>query len=112
MATDRCRDLELVYGRGDYEKREERVMIPNNCEIDSESEFIFAETESKQTEQLRRVYKMIRACKLCVDEDLMVAKEIINELTEGIIDFRNAGSETSADTSISSLLNLGKQSAY
>jgi hypothetical protein len=92
MAQGRAQELELVYGRGEYEVRYERPTIPQDAQLDKESDVINVES-GKQTEVLKNALQMIRSCKLELDEDIRVAKQIINDLTDAIIEYKQSSDQ-------------------
>ncbi len=107
MAQGRAQELELVYGRGEYEVRNERPTIPQDAELDKESDIINVES-GKQTEVLKNALQMIRSCKLELDEDIRVAKQIINDLTDAIIEYKQSLSDERINSGINSLLSQGR----
>jgi len=111
MAQGRAQELELVYGRGDWEVRNERPSIPDEAAIDQESDIITVES-GQQTEVLKNCLRQIKACKLEGEEDIRVAKQIINDLTDAIIEYKQSSQEKQMNAGINSLLNQGRNSNY
>lgn len=111
MAQGRAQELELVYGRGEWEVRNERPSIPEEAELDVESDIITVES-GQQTEVLKNCLKQIKACKLEGDEDIRIAKQIINDLTDAIIEFKQSAQDKQMNSGINSLLNQGRNSNY
>ena len=107
MAQGRAQELELVYGRGEWEIRNERPSIPDETQIDVESDIITVES-GQQTEVLKHCLKQIKACKLEGDEDIRIAKQIINDLTDAIIEFKQSAQDKQMNTGINSLLRDGR----
>lgn len=88
MAALRCNELELVYGRGDYKTVHDKPNF-DEIEMDKDDEDIIL-NEGQTTEGLKKILEKIKDVKLECDEDINVAKAIINALTDAIIEFRNA----------------------
>jgi hypothetical protein len=87
LASIRCQELELVYGRGDFLTKHERPEIdPEELEA-KENDLII--NEGEMTESLRKIGKTLATAKLECDEDIALAKSIINILTDSIIEYRN-----------------------
>jgi len=107
MAAGRCQELELVYGRGDFEVRHERPTLPKEEDIDMENDD-FEIDQGKQTEVLKNALDVIRSCRLEAEEDVRIAKSIINDLTDSIIEFKQSSSEERMNTGISNLLNQSR----
>ncbi|XP_054160966.1 uncharacterized protein LOC128959004 [Oppia nitens] len=106
MAQGRAQELELVYGRGDFEVRHERPTIPDE-QLDIESDIIVVES-GQQTEVLKQALKQIKACKLEGDEDIRVAKQIINDLTDAIIEYKQSAQERQMNAGINSLIGQAR----
>ena len=107
MAQGRAQELELVYGRGDFEIRHEKVTIPDEAQVDVESDIITVES-GQQTEVLKQALKQIKACKLEGEEDIRVAKQIINDLTDAIIEYKQSVQEKQVNAGINSLSSSGR----
>ncbi|CAG2108240.1 unnamed protein product, partial [Medioppia subpectinata] len=107
MAQGRAQELELVYGRGDFEIRHEKVTIPDETQVDVESDIITVES-GQQTEVLKQALKQIKACKLEGDEDIRVAKQIINDLTDAIIEYKQSVQEKQMNAGINTLIQQGR----
>ena len=82
MAQGRAQELELVY--------------------------IITVESGQQTEVLKNCLKQIKACKLEGEEDIRVAKQIINDLTDAIIEYKQSAQEKQMNAGINSLLNQGR----
>lgn len=105
MAQIRCQELELVYGRGDYETKRARPIIPDGV-LNVESDLINV-TEGRQTDVLKYLVKKMKDIQLTTDEECEISKKIILELTEAIMRQKEAAQEKSIDN----LLREGRAAA-
>jgi len=105
MAQGRAQELELVYGRGEFEIRYERPTIPEETELDKESDIIHVES-GKQTETLKHALQLIKACKLETQQDFQISKQIISNLTEVMSDYKRSISEKRTNSDV----NQGRSS--
>jgi hypothetical protein len=102
LAQARAAELETVYGRRKFEVKHERPTIPKETQFDKESDTIVE--SGKQTQVLKNALQIIRMCKLQFEEDVRLAKKIINDLTDAILNYKQTS------VAIDSLISQGKSS--
>ncbi len=102
LAQARAAELETVYGRGEFEVRHERPTIPKETKFDKESDIIVE--SGKQTQVLKDALQIITMCKLESEEDVRLAKKIINDLTDAILNHKQT------NVAIDSLISQGRSS--
>ena len=86
VASKRCSELELVYGRGEYEVKNEKAKIPEGA-LDAEESDVSL-VEGKTIEFLKNVLKELGKLKIETDEEARLAKSICNTLTNSICEFK------------------------
>lgn len=105
MAQGRCQELELVYGRGMYTVKHEKPVIPEG-KLDFEDDMINV-TLGQQTEVLKYILRKIKEITLETDEDVRIAKQIINDLTDAIIEFKQSKSNDEMSKTTAGFMQQG-----
>jgi hypothetical protein len=88
-AAERCEQLETVYGRGVIDSRREKAEIPKeklDTPEEMESRLMSMETEEEQNEFLEKVSQEIEGVTLESQDDVRIAKQIINILNQAVIE--------------------------
>lgn len=87
VATQRCGELELVYGRGEFQTKHEKAKMPDGALEAPESDMIVDE-DDKGLEWMKKILKNVINVKIENDEGVRLAKQITSHLTNAICEYK------------------------